>query len=681
MLASRRTDVYREPFLRQPQPVWIFDVATLRILDVNDAACAAYGYTRTALLRMSTDDLRPSSDIPNHRADVRALVANGRREGSGVWRHRRADGSVFYADTYAGLIDFNGRRACLVLAIDASSRIAVSRALTESRAALTEAQELAHLGSFDTDFWTGEIRWSPEMFRLLGVDPASGRPSMLHEFDHPDDAETIRAELARARSDREPYTIEHRVVNHEGHIRHVCESGRFYFEEGSEKPRRAIGVMLDITERKLAEERLRHLAGHDALTQLPNRTLSSARLIAAIDRAAAGTHNVAVFFLDVDRFKAVNDAMAHPAGDRLLRELAVRLRESIGSRGVVGRPGGDEFIVVIEKVDGEDEAMRVAADMLEAISRPLPYDDEHQIAVTASIGVALYPRDGTTPDELLSGADIAMYAAKANGGNTARPFAPQLRRTTLAQLELERALRAALDRDALEVAYQPIVDATSGALVSFEALVRWTENGEIIEPSHFIPLAESTGLIVRLGTFVLQRACAQARLWLDARPDLAICVNISPHQFRDPAFLGCVEETLAETGLAAERLQLEITESAYMGADAGVANIRNLKDAGVGFSIDDFGTGYSSLGYLKRLPVDALKIDRSFVSDIVSDAADQAIVRAIIAVAKNLGLSIIAEGVETLEQAELLAAFGCTYLQGYYFARPLTPEAATAFIG
>jgi diguanylate cyclase (GGDEF)-like protein/PAS domain S-box-containing protein len=680
VLTGRRTDVYRELFLRQPQPMWIFDPATLAILEVNDAACTAYGYTRSAMQRLSTEELRPVADVASYRIAVRNFMAEEPKTAtSDLWRHRRADGSVFYADVFASVIDYNGRPACLVLAIDATARIAVSRALTESRAALTEAQELAHLGSFDTDFWTGELRWSSELYRLLGVDSGSERPTLLSEFDHPDDAATVRAELARARAERQPYAVEHRIVTRDGRIRHVFESGRFHFEEGTARPRRVIGVMLDITDRKIAEERLRHLAEHDALTQLPNRTLSSTRLIAAIERASRATHQVGVFFIYVDRFKAVNDSMEHTAGDRLLRELALRLRDSVGAHGIVGRPGGDEFIVVIDKIEHEDEAVRVGHDLLETVARPFHYG-EHRIEVSASIGLALYPRDGSTPDELLSSADTAMYAAKSRGGNALESYAPQLRRVTLEQIELERALRGALDRGAVDVAYQPIVDAKTGKIVSFEALVRWTENGEIIEPSRFVPLAESTGLIVRLGTFVLQRACAQARLWLDDHPDLRICINISAHQFRDPAFLDCVRTTLEETGVPPDRLNLEITESAYMGADVGVSNVRNLEALGIGMSIDDFGTGYSSLGYLKRLPVDALKIDRSFISDIVSDPADQAIVRAIIAVAQNLGLTVIAEGVETFEQAEYLVALGCTCLQGFYFARPLTADVATYYL-
>ena len=256
----------------------------------------------------------------------------------------------------------------------------------------------------------------------------------------------------------------------------------------------------------------------------------------------------------------------------------------------MGRPGGDEFIVVIDKIEHEDEAVRVGHDLLETVARPFHYG-EHRIEVSASIGLALYPRDGSTPDELLSSADTAMYAAKSRGGNALESYAPQLRRVTLEQIELERALRGALDRGAVDVAYQPIVDAKTGKIVSFEALVRWTENGEIIEPSRFVPLAESTGLIVRLGTFVLQRACAQARLWLNDHPELRICINISAHQFRDPAFLDCVRTTLEETGVPPDRLNLEITESAYMGADVGVSNVRNLEALGIGMSIDDLRHG------------------------------------------------------------------------------------------
>jgi diguanylate cyclase (GGDEF)-like protein/PAS domain S-box-containing protein len=554
----------------------------------------------------------------------------------------------------------------------------VSHALSESRTALAEAQELAHLGSFETDLVTGEMRWSAELYRILGVDPVRERPSLLYDFDHPGDTEHVARAIERARTAGEPFTIEHRIVTRDGRERYVFERGRFDYENG--RPRRVIGAVLDITERKKAEERLRYLAEHDGLTGLPNRTLLRARLVDAMARAAVAGRDVGVLFVDLDRFKDVNDTIGHSAGDRLLAELARRLEACVGRRGTVARPGGDEFIIVLDALEDECAGARIARDVLETIGAPATYDGT-RVAVSASVGLAVFPRDGTTPDELLRNADSAMYVAKARGGNAIEVYRPQLHLAALARLELERALHAALDDGALDVAFQPIVDARTGGVVAFEALARWTHDGAAVSPGDFVTLAEETGLIVRLGRFVLERACREARRLHDAgETHLAMAVNISTRQFRDADFTDSVRLALEAAALPPAYLQLEITESAYLGSEAELEHVEALSRLGVGLSIDDFGTGYSSLGYLKRLPVDALKIDRSFVSEILTDAADQAIVRAIIAVAQNLDLRVIAEGVETAEQAEYLRALGCTQLQGYYFARPLPAHALEAFL-
>ena len=679
LLASRRTNGYRDVFVRNPQPMWIYDIETLRFLDVNDAACKAYGYQRADFLRMTIVDIRPASDRDIARRAVASIAAD-REATTRLWRHTRADGHTFYVDLTSAELSFDGRSARIVLAIDATSRLAVSRALSESRAALAEAQELAHLGSFETDFISGEMRWSTELFRIYGVDPALERPAYLYEFDHEDDRLAIEAEIERARVERGAYTTEHRIRTRDGRERFVFERGRFFYGADSNEPQRVIGAVLDITERKTTEAQLRILAQHDALTNLPNRLLLRERLEAAMARADARERSLAVYFIDLDRFKTINDTIAHAAGDYLLCELAARLQRSIDGLGTVARPGGDEFIIILDDVEDDTAGLALGYDLLAAIATPLSHEGA-TLVVTASIGLAVYPRDGMTPDEILRSADTAMYAAKARGGNAVDIYSAHLHDRAVAERDMERALREALDRDGIDVAYQPIIDARTGKVASFEALARWTENGRSIPPSDFIPLAEETGLIMKLGTFVLHRACQEAmRLTRAGYADLAMCVNISTVQFRQLNFADTVRRALAETGLEPHRLHLEITESAYLSVDTGLRNIAALEELGIALSIDDFGTGYSSLGYLKRLPVDSLKIDRSFVIDILTDTADQAIVRAIIAVAQNLGLAVVAEGVETEEQATFLQLLGCTQLQGFYFARALTPADALRFL-
>jgi diguanylate cyclase (GGDEF)-like protein/PAS domain S-box-containing protein len=675
MLAWPWSNDYRELFLRHPQPLFVYERETLRILDVNDAACAEYGYERAELLRRTLWDIRPEADRVLFGQAIRQ-----RRDGrtaTSLWRHQRADGSTFYADVTVNHLTFEGRAAGIVCTIDASQRLAVSRALSDSRAALADAQELAHLGSFEIDLVTGETRWSPELYRLLGVDPAREQPTSLRRFDHPDDGAAVAAEIERARTEHDAFSSEHRIRTRDGRELYVIERGRYVF--GAGKPRRAIGVVLDITEHKKTERRLRQLAERDSLTGLPNRGLLRDTVQRAIERAGSRAASFAIVFVDLDRFKRINDTMAHAAGDDLLRTIATRMVDVIGERGVVARAGGDEFAIVLDGIEDETAAVALGHEVLGAIARPHGYESA-RLFVTASIGIALFPRDGTTPDELLSSADTAMFRAKGRGGNAVATCTAETQRAALAELELEGALRDALERGLLQVAYQPIVDANSGAVVGLEALARWSRDGLEIYPETFIPLAESRGLILSLGGFVLERAAAFARELNDAGFPLTMSVNLSPLQFRDPALGDSVRDVLDRTGLPPGQLQLELTETAYIGPDSDLRSISEIEKLGVRLSIDDFGTGYSSLGYLKHLPVNSLKIDRSFVRDILTDVADQAIVRAVIAVAANLALSVVAEGVETRAQADYLRGLGCTHFQGYHFAYPLEPMALRAFL-
>jgi diguanylate cyclase (GGDEF)-like protein/PAS domain S-box-containing protein len=676
MFGRRKNDVYHDLFMRHPQPMWVFEIATRRFLEVNDAACTNYGYTRPQMLRMTLDDIRPPED---REAVIAAVRENAHKPfNMHLWRHRRADGSVFYVDVMSSAFLFEKRPARIVLAVDATPRVAVSRALSESRAALSEAQELAHLGSFESDLVSGETRWSAELFRMYGVDPARERPQPLSEFDHPEDRAGVVEALERARQSGTEFTSEHRIVTRDGRERHVFERGRFFYENGT--PSRMVGAVLDITDRKIAEQRLRRLAELDALTGLPNRTLLRANLAQAVERARAAGGEVGVLFVDLDRFKGVNDTIAHAAGDEVLREIAERIASLIGENGVVGRPGGDEFVVILPRLESETAGIATAYELLAAVAGELEVQGS-TLVITASAGLAIFPRDGDTPDELLRSADGAMYAAKARGGNTVELYRPALHVEAVAELELERALRGAIEREIITVAYQPIVDAQSGRVVALEALARWNDNGRTIVPNDFIPLAEASGLIVRLGSYVLNMACREIRRLHDLGfNDLAMCVNISARQFREFDFAGRIYSAIVAADIPPESLHLEITESAYLSAESGLRNIEALRELGVRLSIDDFGTGYSSLGYLKRLPVSAVKIDRSFVADILNDPADQAIVRAIIAVAQNLNLLTIAEGVETAAHVEFLRAMGCSQLQGFFFARALPPSAIEAYL-
>jgi diguanylate cyclase (GGDEF)-like protein/PAS domain S-box-containing protein len=433
----------------------------------------------------------------------------------------------------------------------------------------------------------------------------------------------------------------------------------------------------DITGVVQFEAELEFQAKHDTLTGLANRNLLRERLSDAIAVAARVARPIWVVFIDLDRFKYVNDTLGHEAGDALLKLLAARLQDVVRDADTVARMGGDEFVLVLpdQVDDGAGEA--VMQRIMEAVSQPLQIED-HEFFLTCSIGVATFPNDGDTAERLIKHADIAMYRAKEMGRNTCQFYTESMNERTLERLAMEGDLRHALERGEFELHYQPQVSLPHGAIVGMEALLRWNHPslGQI-SPARFIGLAEEMGLIVPIGAWVLRTACAQARAWqLDGLGDLRVAVNLSARQFTQKALEQSIASMLAEVGLAPQLLEIELTESMVMSdVEHAITILRNLKALGVHISIDDFGTGYSSLSYLRRFPIDALKIDQSFVKDLSVDPDDAAIVRSIISLAHSLRLQVIAEGVETNEQLAFLRAHGCDQMQGYLFSRPLDARA------
>ncbi|TAH51832.1 MAG: EAL domain-containing protein [Betaproteobacteria bacterium] len=435
-----------------------------------------------------------------------------------------------------------------------------------------------------------------------------------------------------------------------------------------------VGVMTDLTQLRRSEQQLERLSHYDPLTDLPNRLLVKSRLEHAIEQAHRHQTGAAVLFLDLDRFKNVNDGLGHPAGDELLRAVAQRLRSGLRDEDTLARSGGDEFIVILEDLHSPDEAASVAQKLIRLVQQPFVLAGGHEVIVSASIGVALYPEDGETVTELNQHADVALYRAKELGRNTFCFHSAALTSRVNEHLQLEMRLRRALERGELLLHYQPLVGLQPGQPIRAEALLRWQPADEaMVSPDRFIPLAEETGMIVPIGDWVLREACRQARAWLDAGLDFGgVSVNLSVRQFRRQGLVDEVAAVLAETGLPARYLELEITESALMeGVEQAVATLDALRGLGVSLAVDDFGTGYSSLAYLKRFPLDKLKIDQSFVRGLPGDGNDHAIVTATIAMARSLGFSTVAEGVETTEQLEVLRELGCNAYQGYLFSRPL----------
>ena len=441
-------------------------------------------------------------------------------------------------------------------------------------------------------------------------------------------------------------------------------------------------MFADITERKASEARIAYLAQHDALTGLPNRALLQDRLDQALAQATRQGKRIALMFLDLDRFKTINDSLGHVTGDKLLQRVAERLRQCVRETDTVSRQGGDEFIIVLTGIDLPDEAGRVAAKILDQLDPAFEVDGQ-QLRTSFSIGIALFPEDGASPESLMKNADTAMYHAKESGRNTYRFFDERMNVNTLERLQLENGLRQALDRGELQLAYQAQVELASGRIIGVEALLRWaSETLGPVPPSRFIPLAEECGLIIPIGDWVLREACRQARRWQDAGlPPVPVGVNLSALQFRRSDIVAGVAAALAESGLDGRWLELELTESLLMESGPEViVTLGKLKALGVRLSIDDFGTGYSSLAYLKRFPVDRLKIDQSFVRDLAQDPDDAVIIRAIIQLGRNLRLEVIAEGTETIEQMDFLRREGCTAAQGYLFSRPVPAEAIPALL-
>lgn len=437
-----------------------------------------------------------------------------------------------------------------------------------------------------------------------------------------------------------------------------------------------VGIQNDISDSRTYQAELEHQANYDTLTGLPNRNLMHDRLKQAISHARRYHKVMAVAFIDLDNFKLVNDSLGHSAGDRLLTTVADRLKVCVRSSDTVARLSGDEFVLILFDQNDETIINNTMQRILSEVSLPCRLEDR-EFFVSCSIGYSLYPKDGETPEMLLKSADAAMYHAKEQGRNNFQPYAPDMEVKASARLELGTDLRQAIDRNELFLCYQARVDLSDGSICGMEALIRWHHPRlGLISPSQFIPIAEETGLISQIGEWVLRSACVQTKDWLDrGLPPVTVSVNLSARQFVKKDLIQIVAKILEESGLPPQQLELELTESLIMhNAELFISTLRNLKSLGILLSVDDFGTGFSSLSYLKRFPIDRLKIDRSFVHDVSEDSDSSAIARAVIHLGHSMGLKVIAEGVETPEELAFMREHKCDELQGYFFSAPLPAE-------
>jgi len=498
---------------------------------------------------------------------------------------------------------------------------------------------------------------------------------------HPEDREACTRGYRKGLATRTAFSVEYRLRGGDGRYHWLLDNGMpRYTPDGAFAG--YMGYAVDITERKEAEARIHQLALFDTLTGLPNRTLFRNRLEQALARAGQQGLRLGVLFVDLDRIKSINDTLGHAAGDEMLREVGRRLSAAIGEHDTVARLGGDEFLIMVPELREAADITQLAERILAGLATPCEIQG-HTLHVTASIGVSIYPRDGRDAETLQKHADVALYKAKEQGRNTYKLFDASMSAQAHDRLRVENGLRLALKRDELLLHYQPQIDLHSRAVVGVEALLRWQHPGSgLMPPAEFIAIAEDTGLIVPIGEWVLRTACMQARAWQAAGlPPLRIAVNVSVRQLRESSLPRTIAAILEETGLPPDLLEVEVTESGIMAnPDHSAGILREIQAMGVSIAVDDFGTGYSSLACLKRLPINRLKIDRSFIRDIPGDADDVAIAQTILAMARQLQLAVVAEGVESEEIMRFLQASGCEEAQGYFISRPLAADACAEFI-
>ncbi|PLS87591.1 MAG: GGDEF domain-containing protein [Actinobacteria bacterium] len=687
---------FRQLFDQSVDALLVHDEAG-RMVYCNEEACRSLGYSREELLSLSVADFATNLLSEDEKRVLRggtlweraaASEPGGGAEGVHHGEHRRKDGTTFPVEVHVGTVNYGNRPMILASARDVTERNRAEEKLRESeerfRSLVQNASDLITVLAAD-----GTVLYeSPAIEGMLGYGPEDLIGKNALDLIHPDDAPRVMRAFSRLSEERgaNPY-VEYRFRRADGSWRHLESSGANLLEEPS-----VGGIVVntrDVTERKTLEERLKHQALHDPLTGLPNRALLLDRLGHALDRADRTEACVAVLFLDLDDFKVVNDSLGHEAGDDLLVAAARRLETCLRPGDTLARLGGDEFVVLLEDVGGRGEATGVATRIAEALREPFLLGAHEEAFVSVSIGVALTSggedRTGSLPDDLLRWADVAMYDAKRKGKAHHAVFDPSMDARALERLRLGADLRRAAERGEFRVHYQPEVELSTGRVVGFEALMRWEhpEQG-LVPPGRFIPVAEETGMIIPIGRWVLEEACRQAKKWCEGRPNgppLAMSVNLSARQFAHPDLARDVARALGESGLDPGCLVLEITESAVMeDARSTIDTLEELESLGVGLAIDDFGTGYSSLSYLRRFPVDYLKIDRSFVDGIEEDSGDAVLVSGIVDLAHALGLSVVAEGVETEGQLGLLRGMGCDLAQGYHFSRPMPGEEADTLL-
>jgi diguanylate cyclase (GGDEF)-like protein len=537
---------------------------------------------------------------------------------------------------------------------------------------LHEVQRIASTGGWEFDRVTDTFKCTAELAEILEVDTKclpTWESFLL--LTHPEERSRLEEALQESIVSKKSFEIEHRLELSNGkikYIKHFCKS----FCASNGMVINSIGLVQDITNLKNAEKQLAYLANYDPLTGLPNRHLFQDRLKHAIKQARRNAKRVALLYLDLDHFKAVNDELGHPIGDQLLVQATDRIKQNIRESDTAARLGGDEFTVIIEQVENTLQVALVVEHLLTTLSQPYQIDS-HEIFVSASIGIAYYPTNGKDINKLLKNADSAMYFAKEQGRNNYCFFTNELDIKAKDHLQLESRLRMGMIQDNFQLHFQPQIEITTGRILGAEALLRWMPEQTLVNPDHFITVLEDTGLIVPVGKWVLEKACQTAKRWQqNGFNDFRISVNVAARQLREIDIVDMIKETLQDCGLAPKYLEIELTESTLIDSTISRNNLKCLENLGVRLAIDDFGTGYTSLCYLQQYSVDTLKIDRSFINNLNKNRADDAVTAAIIGLSHTLGMEVVAEGVETIEQLNSLEKLNCNQAQGFLISRPMS---------
>jgi diguanylate cyclase (GGDEF)-like protein/PAS domain S-box-containing protein len=567
-------------------------------------------------------------------------------------------------------------RATLGSFMDITERKRIEEALRQSEEKYRTILESIQEGYFEVDLDGNFTFCNDSMSRLTGHSKEDLIGMNHKQLTNEETAKEVFQAFIDVYNTEEPSKgFDWQIIKKNG-VEGYIEASVTLQKDSSGKPTGFKGMIRDITERKRTEQQINYMATHDALTGLPNRLMFSQLLNQAIRSAQRHRKQLAVLFIDLDRFKAINDSLGHEAGDRMLKEMARRFKRSLRAVDVVGRLGGDEFIILTEEVDELSQIANVAHKILTTTIQPMSLQGE-ECRVTASIGISIYPGDGTDEQTLIKNADIAMYFAKEEGKNNYQFYSKDIQSQSNKRFSMETNLRRALERNELSLEYQAKLDFKTGMITGVEALLRW-ENPSLgsITPTQFIPVAEETGLIVPIGRWVMKTACAQNVAWQrQGLPPVCMAVNLSLRQLMDDNLLEDIKAALMDSGMAPNLWELEITESMVMqNPKRLIALLTDIKKLGVRLAIDDFGTGYSSLAQIKNFPIDTLKVDRSFIRNLAQDSENQAITQAIITMGKNLCLTVVAEGVETQEQKDFLRDHVCDEMQGFHFSKPIAPD-------